>query len=85
MVRSAPVATPPLTAISTPCIRLCAVDGDSGLCRGCGRTLAEIASWSGLSEEERRAIIARLPERRVKAGHMLSDEEMQGSESRESE
>ncbi|MBL8544059.1 MAG: DUF1289 domain-containing protein, partial [Hyphomonadaceae bacterium] len=29
--------------ISSPCIKVCAVDGSSGLCIGCGRTLKEIA------------------------------------------
>lgn len=53
----------PETSPSTPCVGVCAVDGRSGLCVGCGRTLREIAAWSGLSEPERRAIMAELPAR----------------------
>jgi predicted Fe-S protein YdhL (DUF1289 family) len=49
--------------ISTPCTKVCAVSGVTGLCIGCGRTLAEIAGWGGLDEEQRRAIMAELPER----------------------
>jgi predicted Fe-S protein YdhL (DUF1289 family) len=49
--------------ISTPCVDVCIVDGRSGLCIGCGRTLAEIAGWGGMKEHERRAIMAELPER----------------------
>ena len=49
--------------VSTPCIKLCAVSGASGLCVGCGRTLKEIASWGGLEESERRAIMDALPKR----------------------
>ncbi|GGC73311.1 DUF1289 domain-containing protein [Chelatococcus reniformis] len=49
--------------ISTPCIKVCAIEPDSRLCRGCGRTLDEIARWSTMAEAERRAIIAALPER----------------------
>jgi uncharacterized protein len=49
--------------LSTPCIKVCAVSGLSGLCIGCGRTLAEIASWGGLDEAERQAIMAELPAR----------------------
>jgi predicted Fe-S protein YdhL (DUF1289 family) len=49
--------------VSTPCIKLCAVSGATGLCIGCGRTLAEIAGWGGLDEAERRAIMAELPKR----------------------
>jgi len=50
-------------AISTPCIKVCAVSGQSGLCIGCGRTLKEIASWGALSEAERLAIMSKLPAR----------------------
>ena len=53
--------------ISTPCIKVCAVSGQTGLCIGCGRTLAEIAGWGGLSEPERQQIMAALPERLAKA------------------
>ncbi|MGE0595413.1 MAG: DUF1289 domain-containing protein [Hyphomonadaceae bacterium] len=51
------------TPISTPCIKVCAVSGASGLCVGCGRTLQEIAAWGRLTEAERQAIMAALPER----------------------
>ena len=53
----------PPAPIKTPCIKVCAVSGQTGLCVGCGRTLAEIAGWSELSEVERRAIMAELPAR----------------------
>ena len=49
--------------ISTPCVNVCAVDGRTGLCVGCGRTLKEIAAWGGLDEPRRRAIMAELPTR----------------------
>ena len=52
-----------MTGVSTPCIRICVIDPVSGRCEGCGRTLAEIAQWSRLSEAERLAIMAALPER----------------------
>ncbi len=52
--------TPP---ISSPCIKVCAVSGRSGLCIGCGRTLAEIVGWAAMSETERRAIMDDLPRR----------------------
>jgi len=51
------------TPISTPCVKVCIVDGKRGLCVGCGRTLAEIAAWGSLDEERRRAIMADLPQR----------------------
>jgi hypothetical protein len=53
--------------ISTPCIRVCILDPDTGLCEGCGRTRDEIAAWYGLSEEERLRIMAGLQERMAQA------------------
>lgn len=52
-----------MSAVSTPCIQICVIDPASGLCEGCYRTLQEIADWSRLSEAERLAIMASLPER----------------------
>jgi hypothetical protein len=50
--------------ITTPCVQVCMVDGESGLCLGCFRTLKEIATWSRLDEAERLALMAALPERK---------------------
>jgi uncharacterized protein len=49
--------------ISSPCNKVCVVDGVTGLCFGCGRTLPEIATWGGMSEEQRLAIMADLSRR----------------------
>ena len=46
-----------LPAIKTPCIKVCVVDGQSGHCLGCGRTLNEIAKWARLSDVERDQVI----------------------------
>lgn len=50
-------------SISTPCIKVCVVDPARRQCRGCGRTLDEIARWGAMSEAERRRIMASLGER----------------------
>ena len=50
--------------VTTPCVKVCVVDGDSGLCLGCFRTLGEIAGWTAMSEEERQAVMGDLPARR---------------------
>ncbi|HYD28979.1 DUF1289 domain-containing protein [Brevundimonas sp.] len=58
--------SPPLhppRAIATPCVKVCIVDGASGLCLGCWRTLSEIGGWSGLTDAERARIMAELPGR----------------------
>ncbi|RXT52530.1 hypothetical protein B6S44_17315 [Bosea sp. Tri-44] len=52
-----------MSAISSPCIKVCVIDPASRLCQGCGRTLQEIAQWSRFSEAERLAIMATLDER----------------------
>ena len=53
--------------VSTPCIRVCILDPETGLCEGCGRTTEEIASWYRLGEEERLRIMAALEERMGRA------------------
>jgi uncharacterized protein len=58
--------------ISSPCINVCAVSGQTGCCIGCGRTLAEIAAWGGMDEAERNAIMADLPRRLAAAGQAAS-------------
>lgn len=50
-------------AIDSPCIQVCILDPRSGLCRGCGRTLDEIARWTSLSDAERARVIGLLPAR----------------------
>jgi predicted Fe-S protein YdhL (DUF1289 family) len=50
--------------VVTPCVKVCIVDGESGLCLGCYRTLGEVARWSSLSETQRSDVMADLPGRR---------------------
>jgi predicted Fe-S protein YdhL (DUF1289 family) len=40
------------------------MDARTGLCRGCYRTLDEIAAWSVLDDDARRTVMAALPARR---------------------
>ena len=49
--------------METPCVNVCLLDNETGLCVGCGRTVQEIAGWASLSPEWRRAIMAKLPAR----------------------
>ncbi|WP_170863053.1 DUF1289 domain-containing protein [Methylobacterium sp. UNC300MFChir4.1] len=48
---------------SSPCTKVCVLDGATGLCRGCGRTRQEIAMWGGMSEVERRRTMSKLESR----------------------
>jgi predicted Fe-S protein YdhL (DUF1289 family) len=64
-------------AIASPCTKVCTIDPRSQLCRGCGRTLDEIARWTSLGEGDRWRIMAELPGR-LEAnglGHALADQQ----------
>jgi predicted Fe-S protein YdhL (DUF1289 family) len=56
-------AKPP-APIKTPCIKVCIVDGESGLCLGCYRTLHEVAAWASFDDQTRERLMAELPARR---------------------
>lgn len=43
------------------------MDGASGLCLGCWRTLQEIGTWSRMTDAERAAVMADLPGRAERA------------------
>ena len=49
--------------VASPCINVCRMNPDTGLCEGCLRTLDEIAAWSGMSSDEKRTVLASLPTR----------------------
>jgi predicted Fe-S protein YdhL (DUF1289 family) len=52
--------------MTSPCVKVCQMDPVRGVCIGCCRTLDEIAHWSGMSDEERVAVLEKLPERRAR-------------------
>lgn len=51
--------------VESPCSDVCRMDPASGWCEGCLRTIDEITAWSRLSDDGKRAVLARLSERRV--------------------
>ena len=51
--------------VPSPCVQICTMDETSGLCRGCARTLGEIAHWSALDDEAKREVLARVAQRRA--------------------
>jgi len=61
--------------IKSPCISICAVDGRANVCRGCGRSLKEIAGWGAMSDAERDAVLSELPARIDALGERASDRE----------
>ena len=51
--------------METPCVDICEIDRVTGLCAGCGRTIAEIAAWASMTGAERRRIMSELPARKA--------------------
>ena len=59
------VETVPAQQIESPCVNICEMHADTGLCVGCARTIDEIAGWSSGSAAWRDAVMAALPGRRL--------------------
>ena len=49
--------------IDSPCVKVCVIHPQARLCVGCLRSIDEIAAWSRMSPEVRRAVMATLPAR----------------------
>lgn len=52
--------------VDSPCIKICVIHPQSRLCTGCLRSIDEITAWSRMSPDERRTIMAELPQRQGK-------------------
>lgn len=62
------VAVPPraqaaAVPVASPCIGVCSLDPVSRTCRGCKRTVSEIAGWASMGNDERQAVLDHLGER----------------------
>ncbi len=55
---------------ASPCLGICLMDPATRTCRGCLRTVAEIAAWYDASDAEKHMILARLAARRTAAGSL---------------
>ncbi|MCX7299357.1 MAG: DUF1289 domain-containing protein [Rhodobacterales bacterium] len=49
--------------IESPCVKTCVIHPEARICVGCHRSIDEIATWSALTPEDRRTIMADLPSR----------------------
>jgi predicted Fe-S protein YdhL (DUF1289 family) len=52
--------------VESPCVDICLLDQEAGLCVGCGRTIEEIANWASMTDPERSAIMRELPARKAR-------------------
>ena len=51
--------------LQSPCVKVCALDPDTGLCGGCYRTIDEIADWIEMTPEQQRATLNRAARRQA--------------------
>ncbi|MEZ0238348.1 MAG: DUF1289 domain-containing protein [Methylophilaceae bacterium] len=49
--------------LSSPCIGVCRMDSEAGVCSGCLRTRDEIAAWSKMPDEQKRQLLQVLERR----------------------
>ncbi|WP_439521996.1 DUF1289 domain-containing protein [Marivita sp.] len=49
--------------IESPCVQLCMIHPETRLCSGCARSIDEITRWSKMTPEDRRSVMAELPNR----------------------
>ena len=56
------------TSVPSPCISVCQMEGATGLCLGCRRTVDEIRDWIILTPDEKRAVLARIADRKQRLG-----------------
>ena len=49
--------------VPSPCVSVCRLEPDTKLCEGCLRTLEEIAAWSRMGDDDKRAVWRMIGER----------------------
>ena len=54
--------------VPSPCISLCEMAPDTGLCRGCLRNIDEIVAWSTADDDYKRAVWVEIRRREEQLG-----------------
>lgn len=52
-------------SLPSPCISVCVMNPDSGLCDGCFRTIDEITQWSTATEQLKRSVWIKIKQRQA--------------------
>ena len=55
--------------VPSPCISLCKMDDETRQCKGCYRTVEEIAGWSRMDDAQRLVVWDRIEEHQVRIGN----------------
>ncbi|MFB5650270.1 DUF1289 domain-containing protein [Leptospira wolffii] len=58
--------------VRSPCIKICQMDPETGLCEGCFRTLDEIGRWTMYTEEQRKEIRIQIEGRKISVKNGLT-------------
>ncbi|MCB1959801.1 MAG: DUF1289 domain-containing protein [Rhodocyclaceae bacterium] len=56
-------------SVESPCVGICQMNPDTGYCRGCLRTIDEIAVWSQADDALKQTIMKIVAGRRAQHGH----------------
>ncbi|WP_082594553.1 DUF1289 domain-containing protein [Sphingomonas sp. Root710] len=51
--------------VPSPCNQVCVIDPESGYCRGCRRTIDEIAAWAAADDRWKQSVLDMLKQRTV--------------------
>lgn len=54
--------------VPSPCVKICVLDPVTRICKGCYRTIDEVAEWVEYTPEEKLAALERVAQRKKKAG-----------------
>lgn len=52
-------------SVPSPCVKLCALNNETGRCEGCLRTMDEIRDWMIMSREQKLNVLAQLENRKA--------------------
>jgi len=55
-------------AVASPCTQVCQIEARSGYCRGCLRTIEEIAAWGAADDGWKRAVLEGVKARALRKG-----------------
>ncbi|MEX3938621.1 DUF1289 domain-containing protein [Paraburkholderia sp. BR10937] len=65
-------------AVKSPCVDVCAFDGETGLCIGCFRTREEIGNWKKMTDHRRHQVVNDRPRRQAKLARKATTSETNG-------
>lgn len=55
-----------MSTIESPCVDICQMNPNTGICTGCFRTMDEISLWIELSDDEKQEVLRLAKERGLK-------------------